>query len=111
MRQTSMSRPVTLASAAERPIVLLERRTCRLRKVALVVVAVGLASTVATASQNPQVVLGRVQIGLAGVTSPPEVKCVDGQPADSTQFPFLPCTGETTRVIGRSEVQVGRIPG
>jgi hypothetical protein len=100
-----MSYPATLPRTENGLTVIRTRRMTMIHKVALVIVAVVLASTVATAGQAPRVIIGRAQLGWVGTTSGPEVKCVGGQPADPTQYPYLPCSAGTTRAISRSEVQ------
>lgn len=77
-----------------------------LKRVALVIVNLALVAPVAASGHGPRAANGTVMLGFLQTVSAPEAKCVDGQPADQTQPPYLPCSPGTTRVIGRSEVQV-----
>lgn len=77
-----------------------------LRRLSLAVLAVAVALVAAgsTAGQNPKFVLGQVQLEYAGTVTPPETRCIGGEPTE-LPFPYLPCTDGTRRILGRSEVQ------
>jgi hypothetical protein len=101
-----MSHRVVLPGPGEHSTLLPEREDIMLKRVAFVVVILALVAPVAASGQDPRAVNGKVLLGFLQTVSLPDTKCVDGQPADQTLPPYLPCSPGTTRAIGRSEVQI-----
>jgi hypothetical protein len=77
-----------------------------LKKVALVVVALALVAVVPVTGQNPKFVSGDIMIGWVETTVPPDTKCLGGEPVTPAPPYYLPCSEDTTHVVGRDEVQI-----
>jgi len=106
MRHAAVSHRVVFPDSAQHSTLLSAMEDTMLKKAALVITLLALVMVAAPAGDGPRAVNGQVLLGYSQTLAAPDVRCVGGEPADQTQPPYLLCSAGTTRIIGRSEVQV-----